>query len=150
MSRTPIKTISNEIIEFIPPEHKAFDPKAEKIADRPLIFGGKRLTRDQRYALQEFIKIDYPEGVNPKDMVKEDFDKLVKISGKGDAFRFVWDTCVHYAKNVIIEENGKVEEFEEFRDMKKLWNTTGIDSEVFQTVNFFMSQSEMTESEQKN
>ena len=150
MSRKAIKTVSNEPIEFIPTEYKDLDPKAEKMADRPLIFVGKKLTRDQRYTLQEFAEVEYPEGVDVDKLSKEELGRKIKIKGKGKAFKYVWDTCIKKVKNLIIIEDGKIQEFEEFEDMGKVWNTEGVDSEIFQAISFFMSQSEFTEEERKN
>jgi hypothetical protein len=148
--RQPIKTVSNEPIEFIPTEHKDLDPKAEKILDRPMIFVGKRITRDQKYTLQEQTDVEYPEGIDMAKIDSDEYKNKIKITGKGKAFKYVWDNCISMVKNVVLEEDGKVEEFEEFTDMARLWNTEGVDSELFQAINFFMRTSELTEEEAKN
>ena len=152
MSRTPIKMVSNEPIEFIPEEYKDLDPKAEKIADRPLVFVGKRMTRDQKFALQELMKFKYPEGVTFD--TPEEFQKAVEITGRGDAYKYIWDHCITEIKNVLLldPKDNKVVEYDVLKgkDRDKLWNTEGEDANILQAVAFFMDTSKFTEEESKN
>ena len=150
MTRQPIKTVSNEPVEFIPTEHKDLLPDAGKMLDRPMIFVGRKITRDQKYTLQEQTDVEYPEGVDVSKVDQKEYKDQIKITGKGKAFKYVWDNCITMVKNVVLEEDGKVEEIEECTDLARLWNTEGNDSELFQAINFFMKTSELEEEEAKN
>ena len=80
MSRKPLKVISNAETEWIPPEYNDLDRKAEKMEDRPLIFWGKKMTRDQRYRFQELMSVEYPEGFDPN---KPESLSQIEVKGKG-------------------------------------------------------------------
>jgi len=147
--RTPIKTISKELIPFTPDEYEDMDKNATSIYERPLIFWGRLLTREERLEMQDLTDVEYKRDREEIDMANIKLGDM-KITGQGIASKFVWDKCIKKAENVILDDNGKIEEHDEFTDMKKLWNTKGIDLEVAQSIKFFVEQSSFTEPEAKN
>jgi len=148
MSRKALKVISNEPTKFIPKEYKDLDEKAEKMEDRPLIFWGKKLTRDQRYIFQEKMKLEYPDNYDPKD---EDSVKQIEVTGKGDAYKFIFDNCITKIENVLLDD-GKVEEIEvlEGKDKERYWNTEGDDVAILSAINHYIDSSSFDEAEEKN
>ena len=149
MSRTPLKVISNEEEKWIPPDYKDFDEAAEKIADRPLVFWGKKLTRDQRYKFQELGDVVYPEGYDPKDAASV---AQIKVTGKGEAYKFIFDNCITKICNVMLQTDGEVEEIEELtgKDKQRYWNTSGDDISILGAISHFVDSSSLSESEAKN
>jgi len=149
MSRKALKVISNEPTEFIPKEYKDLDKKAKKMKNRPLIFWGKKLTRDQRYIFQEKMKLEYPDNYDPKN---EESVKQIEITGKGDAYKFIFDKCITKIENVLLETNGKVEEIKvlEGKDKERYWNTEGDDVAILSAINYYVDSSSFDETEEKN
>lgn len=149
--RKPIKTVSQKAEKFIPKEYEGMDEKAESIYDRPLIFEGKKTTREQRFGLQDQMDAIYPDGVDPTKVKPKDLAKVIKVVGKGDAFKYVFDNCITKIYNVILQkEDGTVEEINELEETSRFWNTEGCDSELAQAVTFFMNESGFSEAESKN
>lgn len=150
MSRKALKVISNEPTKFIPKEYKDLDEKAKKMEDKPLIFWGKKLTRDQRYIFQEKMKLEYPDNYDPKD---KDSVNQIEITGKGDAYKFIFDNCITKIENVLLETDpGKVEEIEvlEGDDKELYWNTEGDDVAILSAINHYVETSSLDEAEEKN
>ena len=150
MKRQPIKTVSNEEIRFIPSMYKkGFDIKAKDIYKRPLVLIGKRLKREDRYELDSMTHIKFnkdPDKVDYKNLKPGDID----VVGKGNASKYVWDKCMTRALNVIVEEDGKVKTYDEYKDIEALWNGVGMDVEIAEAVEFFLKQSKLDEVEAKN
>jgi len=149
MSRKALKVISNEPTKFIPKEYKDLDEKAKEMKDRPLIFWGKKLTRDQRYIFQEKMKLEYPENYDPKD---KNSVNQIEVTGKGDAYRFIFDNCITKIENVLLDDNGKVEEIEVLKgaDKDRYWNTEGDDVAILSAINHYVDSSSFDEAEEKN
>ena len=151
MKRKALKTISNKELDFIPEGYEEFDPKAKDIYERPLIFVGKRLTRDQYFEFQELTKAEYPKGMDVSKLTKEERIEHVMVKGKKDAFRYVWDNCVTKLKNVIIEVKGKVEKMDECADKELIWDgAEGLNAEIMQALAFFIDESSFSEADSKN
>ena len=151
MRRKALKTISNVEIEFIPDEYKEFDAAAVDIYERPLIFVGKRLSRDQYFEFQELTKAEYPEGMDVSKMTKEERVKHVVVSGKKEAYRYVWDNCVTKLKNVIIEKEDTVETMDECTDKQLIWEgAEGLNTEIMQALAFFINESSFSDADSKN
>jgi len=154
MKRTPLKTVENKIIEFIPDRYKDFDKASEDIMERPLVFCGKRMTREQKYEFQDIIKITYPKGVDISKLNNEELGKIAKTKGSGDAYKYIWQNCISYIKNVIIEVNDEVKTFDKVEDEETknlLWGSAqDFDTDLIQAISFFVSDSSFTEEESKN
>jgi len=150
VSRQPVKVVSNKVIKFIPPTFDDLDEKAEKMCDRPLIAHGRKLTRDERTAMDECIVSELPPNFDRK---KPEDIKKIKVTGKGDAYKFVFDTCINKLENVLIQENDNpVEEIEcmEGEDLQRYWNTHGDEAAILQIIDYFISISNFTKAESKN
>ena len=132
MSRKVIKTVSNEPEEFICTEHKDLDKTAEKVEDRPIIFIGKRTTRDQQWLIQDMLEL--------KDA--DSPDKGVK--GMGVAFKYMWETIILEVKNVQ-----KVGDSFTGAEKDALWDSSGMDSEITEAITHFYTKSSLTEEESK-
>lgn len=149
MSRKALKVISNEPTKFIPKEYEDLDEKAKKMEDKPLIFWGKKLNRDQRYIFQEKMKLEYPDNYDPKN---KDSVNQIEITGKGDAYKFIFDKCITKIENVLLEDKGKVEKIKvlEGDDKERYWNTEGDDIAILSAINHYVETSSLDEAEEKN
>lgn len=154
MKRKALKTLTNKVTEFIPESYKDFKEDAEDIYERPLIFGGKRMTREQRYEFQDIIKVSYPKGIDITKMDRSELAKVAKTSGNGEAYKYVWDNCIYYLKNVIININGEDKKYDkveagEIKDL--LWESAqDFDIDIIQAISHFITDSSFTEEESKN
>ena len=138
MSRKIIKTVSNVEIKYIPEDMKDLKENAEKMFDRPLIIYGKRLTNTQKWEMRQLMG-----GMNKYNTMAE---------GTGEALEYVWKTCVTKVCNMVMEVEGKTEEYAELTGAEKdeLWNTTkGMEDVLFGAVAFFQDESELDEEEVK-
>jgi len=149
MSRKPLKVISNEPTKYIPADYRDLDEEAPKMEDRPLIFWGKKLTRDQRFLFQEKMRLEYPEDYDPEDDTSAG---KIEVKGKGEAYKFIFDTCITKIENVILQNGDKVEEIEslEGKDLERYWNTEGDDVAILSAITHYMSASSLDEAEAKN
>lgn len=150
MKRKALKTLSSSTIDFIPKEYEDMEVNAEDIYERPLIFVGKRMTRDQRFEFQECMKVEYPEGIDVSKLTQEDLAKISDVSGKSKAYKYVWENCIIQFKNVILEIEGKDEAFDVYTDKDMIWNAEGLNSEIIQAIAYFISESSFSEDESKN
>jgi len=150
VSRIPVKVVSNKLVKFIPDIYDDLDEKAENMCDRPLIAYGRKLTRDERTAMDECIVSELPPNFDRK---KPGDIKKIKVTGKGDAYKFVFDTCIKKLENVLIqEEDNPVEEIKrmEGEDLERYWNTHGDEAAILQIIDYFISISNFTKAESKN
>ena len=149
--RKVIKTLANVDREFIPDGYEEFDANAADIYERPLIFVGKRMTRDQYFEFQECIKTDFPKGMDVEKMSKEERQKHAIVHGKKDAYRYVWDTCISKLKNVIIEVDGEIITMDECEDKDLIWKGAGgLQTEITEAITFFITESSFSGAESKN
>lgn len=154
MKRTALKTVENKVTEFIPSAYKDFDEGASDIYERPLIAGGKRLTRDQMFEFRTITKISFPPGTDISKLDKEERASLAVTERTGKAYKYVWDNCVYYLKNVILNIDGKEETYDKVEDRKTLqliWDQAqDFDTDVMEIVKHFVDKSQFTEEEEKN
>ncbi len=151
MKRKVIKTLTNKEIDFVPEEYGDLKVDAENIYDRPLIFVGRKMSRDEYFEFQELTRAEYPEGMDISKMSKEERIANVRVSGRSKAYRFAWDKCVTKLKNVIIEKEGVVEELDICEDTQMIWSKAdGLNSEIMQAIAFFIGESSFGEAESKN
>jgi len=149
--RKPVKTVSQEPIKFIPEDYKDMDPKAKSIYNRPLIFEGIKTTREQRFGLQERLNVIYPEGVDFKKVKVRDIVDKIKVTGKGEAYKYIYDCCISKVYNVILKNiKGEIEEIDVLKNPERFWNTEGQDYDITQAVTFFLGESNLDEAESKN
>ena len=135
MTRKAIKTISNKTIRFIPEEQRDLDESAEKMEDRPMVFVGKPLTNDQKWAMRDLIEMDESKNVK----------------GMGKVIKFLWKTCISEVLNVLEQdEDGTVKELESVKGKEKdaLWNTN-LEADIIEACNFYREQSELNDEEVK-
>lgn len=150
VSRIPVKVVSNKLVKFIPDVYDNLDEKAEKMCDRPLIVHGRKLTRDERTAMDECTITELPPNF---DRRKPEDIKKIKVTGKGDAYKFVFDTCIKKLENVLIQEgDSPVEEIEcmEGEELERYWNTHGDEAAILQIIDHFIAISNFTKAEVKN
>ena len=138
--RKAIKTISSDLIKFIPKAHaedKALSETAKELKDRPLVFMVRKMTREHRFNLGSLLDIRKASGQ----------DSLT-VGNLGTASRYIWESCVVSVKNVLTDEG----EFEEVKGDQKnaLFNTTGIDNEITECVKHIQDISTLDEAETKN
>lgn len=154
MKRTALKTVENKVTEFIPPSYKDFKEDSEDIYERPLIAGGKRLTRDQMFEFRSITKVKYPKGTDTSKLSNEELADMAVTERTGKAYKYVWDNCVHYLKNVILNIEGKEETYDKVEDKEKLqliWDQAqGFEVDIMLIVKHFVDKSQFTEEEEKN
>jgi hypothetical protein len=137
--RKTIKTISNDLVKFIPKTHaedKSLSEGAKDIKDRPLVFMVKKMNREQRYNLSSTL-----------DVHKSSKDEI-KVGNLGSAYLLIWESCVVEVRNVLTDEG----EFEKMVGEQKnnLFNTTGIENEILECIAHIQSISTLDEAEAKN
>ena len=141
MSRQAFKTITNTPVEFIPSKYKndqTLSKDAALVKDRPMIMLVKKLTREDRLNLQ-FIAEFKPSKANALENV-------------GSVTKFMWDRCVVEVKNVLMDEDGQTKEYESVTGVTKnaLFETSGIDEEIAECINFIQEISTLSDAEAKN
>lgn len=132
MSRKPITTIANKPEEFICDEHKELDRAAEALKDRPIIFFGKRLNRDQQYAVMDLISL------------KDTSDPSKGIIGTGPGYKYMWNNLITEVHNVF--EPGDIVEGTE---KDALWDADGIVAEISEAITHFYLKSAPQEEDLK-
>ena len=150
VSRVPLKILSNKPVKFIPPTYQNLDEHAEKMCDRPLIVYGRKMTRDEKFNFDEQTVTTLPKNFNRKD---PESIKQIKITGKGHAYKFVFDTCITKIENVLLQEvGGDIEEVEclEGEEIQRYWNSVGDELAVLEIITYFINLSSFSEAEVKN
>jgi hypothetical protein len=143
MARQPIKTISTNPVKFIPSNQK-LDPslteEAANIADRPLVFFVKKITRDGHFKIRELLEF------------KDETNHKRGLTGSGDVAKYIWENYVVEVRNVVINEGDEVKTYESLvgEEKNKLWNTEGMDAEMTEAILFARSESYLSETEAKN
>ena len=132
MSRKEIKVVSNPKVEFICEGHKDCDKNAKELKDRPIIFFGKKLNRDQNFIISDMIELKNRN--DPKSGVK----------GWGAASKYMWESIIFEVHNVY--ENGDcITGFEK----DALWESQGMRAEQTEVLTHFYVESNLTEEESK-
>lgn len=159
MKRNAIKLLSNKLVDYIPKKYEGMDKDAEDIYDRPLTYLVKRLSRDDRYELISKMREEFGTDFKEEDLDNADkVEEMVKksrLSMTGDAYRFVFESCVAGFKNAIFvsEENGEEVKLDETKDKKyvrAMWNSDSDDSELVDVVNYIIKISLLSGEESKN
>jgi len=159
MKRNAVKLLSNKLIEYIPKKYENMDKDAEDIYDRPLTYLVKRLSRDDRYELIGKMREELGQDFKEEDLDNADkIEEMVKksrLSMTGDAYRFVFESCVAGFKNAIFisEESGeevKLDETKEKKYVRAMWNSDSDDTEMVDVVNHIIKVSLLNGEESKN
>jgi len=132
MSRKVIKKVVNEPQEFIASTHKDLDRDSKDIKDRPIIFVGKRMTRDQQWDSRDLIELKDPKNTDKG------------VNGLGKVLKYCWE-------NLIIEVKNVVEPGDSFKGEEKnaLWEYEGMEAEAAEAATHFYSLSNLTDEEVK-
>ncbi len=142
MSRKILKTISSELVEFIPSTHASdqeLSKTAKDISKRPLIFKVRKLTREDK------INISF-EG--KRDIRDVDGQDQIVVVNAGTILKYLWENCVIEVHNVLFEDK----EIEVARGEEKnaLFDTTGMDLEITECLQFVQKLSTFSDDEAKN
>ncbi len=138
MSRTKVKTLSTKPEKFIPPSHAedaSLSEAAKDIADRPLVVYWKRLTREDRYNLTSLVE-------------SKTVDEKSSVTNLGTVARYVWDNCVVEVQNVLLGDEAL--ESVKGEEKNRLFNTSGMDTEIAETIRHIQENSSFTDDEAKN
>lgn len=134
--RQSIKTISIKPEKYIPKgQDEALKEDAKEVADRPLVMYWRKLSREDRYNLSSLVET-------------KDVSEVTMVRNLGTVARYVWDNCVVEVCNVLLDDGT----FESLKGVEKnrLFNTSGMDSEIADTIRHIQEQSRFTEAEAKN
>lgn len=143
MARQAIKTISAMPEKFIPDSHKQDKDLSETAVDiinRPLVFYVRKMSRDERFKIQEMIEL-------------KDFDHPDKgVIGSGDVAKYIWENNITEVRNVVIKEGEEVKTYESLAGESKnqLWNTSGMDAEMAEAIMYARTISQLDDQEAKN
>lgn len=143
MARQAIKTISSAPEKFIPRSHredKDLSENAPEIINRPMVFYVRKLSRDERFRIQEMIEL--------KDQLMPEKG----ILGAGEVAKLIWENNIIEVRNVVKKEGDEVKTYESLAGPQKdaLWNTQGMDDEMAEAIMYARSTSQLDESEAKN
>lgn len=136
MSRIPVKTISVKTEKYIPNgQPDGLDENAKEIANRPLIVFWKKTTREDRYNLASLMETKGDEQDS-------------KVKNLGSVARYIWENCVVEVQNVLLDEGA----YDSLKgaDKNRLFNTSGIDVEIADSIRHIQEQSAFSEPEAKN
>lgn len=133
--RKAIKTISNDLEEFIPEGYEEYSKDAKEIEDRPLIIIGRRPNRDESYLIQDMLEL------------KDSKNHKKGVNGMGEAFKYMWEHLIDEVKNVMTEKGN----FESLKNEEKdaLWNTQGMETEQTEALTHFYTEGKLDENEVK-
>jgi hypothetical protein len=133
--RQVLKTVDSKPLKFVPTQDPELKEDAKEIKDRPLVVMHRKLTREDRLNMRGLLDIEERNGG-------------VVATNIGSVSRYVWEHCVIEVLNVLSDAG----EFESVKGKQKdaLFNTEGIDSEVFETVKHIQDVSSFSEDEAKN
>jgi hypothetical protein len=138
MSREDVKKISTKPEKFIPKSHaedQSLSEDAKEIKDRPLVFMWTKLTREDRYNISSLIKA-------------EKVDEDTQVQNLGTLTRYIWDHCVVEVLNVLLD--GEAVDSVKGLEKNRLFNTSGMDTEIVEVVRHIQTQSSLSEVEAKN
>lgn len=138
MSRVKVKTISTKLEKFIPPSHATdatLSESAKEIAERPLIALWKKLTREDRYNLASLVE-------------SKTVDEELSVTNLGTVARYVWENNVIELQNVLLEDEAL--EAVKGEEKNRLFNTSGMDTEIAEIIRHVQENSSFTDSEAKN
>ncbi len=133
-----VKTISTKPEKFIPPSHaedSSLSEGAPDIADRPLVVYWKKLTREDRYNLSSLVE-------------SKVVDNESSVKNLGTVARYIWDNCVTEVQNVLLGDEAL--ESVKGEEKNRLFNTSGMDVEIAETIRHVQENSSFTDSEAKN
>ena len=106
------------------------------------------------FEFRTITKITFPKGTDISKLTAEEQAELAITSRTGNAYKYVWDNCVVYLKNVILEIEGKEVTYDKVEDKKTLqliWDQAqNFDADVMNIVKHFVDSSQFTEEEEKN
>jgi hypothetical protein len=142
MARQSLKSISPKAEKFIPKKYKD-DPMlsegAAEVADRPLIFEWKKLSREDKLNIQSM-------GGFQTDQTDE--GPAVTLTRMGDVAKYIWNNAVTRLFNVILDD--KPLDVISGPDKDKLWYSEGMEEEIIEVVLHIQKESYLTEVEVKN
>lgn len=133
--RQALKTVDNKPQKFIPTQDPELKEDAKEIKDRPLVVMFRKLTREDRLNIRGLVQI-------------EERDGGVAATNIGTVSRYVWEHCVVEVLN-LVTDTGDLESVKG-KQKDALFNTPGIDNEVFETVRHIQDVSSFSEDEAKN
>lgn len=141
--RQVAKTVSNKPVEFIPEGHKEYDKNAQNMADRPLIYLVRKLTREDRLNINSIAKTVVKE---------ENGENTTSIANIGDVLKYVYENCVLEIKNVLLQEDDEVKELESVKGSAKnrLWDVAELEAEHLEAVVYVQQISSLSDAEAKN
>jgi hypothetical protein len=133
--RQALKTVDNRPLKFVPSQDASLKEDATDIKDRPLVIMHRKLTREDRLNMRGLADLEERNGE-------------VVVKNIGSVTRYIWENCVLEVLNVITDQG----EFESLKGRQKdaLFSTTGIDSEVMETVKHIQEVSGFSDAEAKN
>ncbi len=136
--RQPLKDLSIGPVEFIPKSHaedQSLSKTAKEIKDRPLVLMVRKMTREDRYNIRGLLQTE----------TRGNEAVAVNI---GSVSRYIWNSCVVEAKNVLLESG----EYESLKGRAKdeLFDTEGIDGEIMECIRHIQEISSLNEVEAKN
>jgi len=135
MSRQRLKTVSNKPEEFIPKAHLEYKKDAEKIEDRPLIFVGRCLNRDEDWVVRDIIEL------------KDSKDTSKGVKGMGEAYKYMWENLITEVKNVMAEDGDHDSLTGEKKDA--LWYSEGMEEEINEAITHFYTKGKLSDEEVK-
>lgn len=142
--RQTIKTISSKPIKFIPKKY-AEDPTlredAENILERPLIAMVRKISRDEEYAIREFLTLKDPS--NPEK----------GLTGVGSVVKYIFENNVLELHNVAYEDEGGevvMKDVVKGAEKNALFNSYGMDGDIDEIVFHVRKISSLDEAEAKN
>lgn len=143
MSRISLKTVSSNLVEFIPKAHledAELSRTAKEISKRPLIFKVRKLTREDKFNIRSLAQVETRE--------VEGEDGTV-VTNSGTVLKYIWENCVIEVLNVLTDEK----EHESVKgDLKNqlFGSYEGMDTEIMEAIHFVQNLSTLTDTEAKN